>query len=224
VGARRATLAGRKEKDIVAKKVNKVSPDAAASTASEAAAQVSAIATALALPEALPTKERKTVQGRTSHVTDAMIETLASISDQHGGSVAGLPFDATEARTTLAKASEMRSLSRTARVLARKADTSALVMRAQVVDRAFGIYVALERFVHTPEGAPFRTAYEELRNANRSRRRARVGSAPAAAPAETPANASPSNGASHAITLQGTIGSGAATAITNGTAAAPKPA
>jgi hypothetical protein len=155
------------------------------------------VATALAkiaenLPsESLDKKTRRNVQNRNQTAPDALIEMICHLAEQGGGSVLGMPFDAAQARTTLAQANEARTSISVARQTLQRMEDDMIQQRATAADPAFAIYASLRRLVKTKAGNSLAPAYEQMKAIvkNRPRKRRNKTAAAKGATATPPAPA-----------------------------------
>ena len=107
--------------------------------------------------------ERSRLRSRNEIVPDQLIEMIAHLAEQGGGSVAGIPFDATQARATLAKASTARTTISVGRQTLQRMEDDMIQQRATAADPAFAIYTALRRLVGTKGGNSLTPAYEQMK-------------------------------------------------------------
>jgi hypothetical protein len=124
--------------------------------------------------------ERVKTRAGSRRVPDALIELVATYAENHGGAVAGLPFDGAAARAALTSVSTAQAAARAARQFARRAEDDAVQGRATVADRTFAVYAALKRLVRTPEGNALKDAYDEMHAVVRAHNKTRKTAASAA--------------------------------------------
>ena len=158
------------------KKEKAMLPDHGRSVVSE----IAAIESGLGLTTSLTRSDRVQARQRSERVPDALIELLATIASQNEGLVAGMTFDAVEARATLAYASTARTNIQAARHLAQRMEDESIRKHTLLANRSFGMYRALARLVQTPEGEALRSLYEQMQSLVRPR--GRRGSTKAASP------------------------------------------
>jgi len=155
---------------------------------SKATALVKSLAQLLDAP-GLSKAERQQVYAVSHHVSDALIQSVANLAAENGGSILGMGFDVEEARAVLAYASECKAVIDGARAFAQRVKDDVLARRQTIAEHANVVYQALGRLVRTPEGKHLVQSYEQMHAVvTRKRTRAkRTGTA-----AAKPAAASPS--------------------------------
>ena len=116
-------------------------------------------------------EERKSVLSQSIRVPDALIERVADLAEQGGGTVLGISFDVDAARQTLAYSRACRAVIAAARSFARMISDDVLRQRVVVAQRAFAIYGAMGRLVQTGEDKRLIAPYEELQTLVRAERR-----------------------------------------------------
>jgi hypothetical protein len=182
--------------------------------------QLGAIASNIASMPTLSEKQRKTLGTRSRRAPDALIELVLKLAESNGGQVAGIPIDVASARTTLTNVSAASGAASASRRIAAQMDDDALQQRVVVADRAFGIHMALRRFVNTPEGIPFQRASEEMASIIRNQPRLKRGKAAEQPTSSTtePATSQPAptqSAPSQPATKPAATGTTAATPATN---------
>jgi hypothetical protein len=151
----------------------------------DVANQLAALEAGLGLSGAIFSRdERKQVRGSSKHVPSTLIELVANCAAGNGGVIAGMPFDVVAAREALTQVSTAQAAVRAARQFAQRVADDATLRRSVVADRAFGIYVALQRFVRTPEGKPLKDVYDQMTSVMRANKKARTTSASKKTPAK----------------------------------------
>ena len=121
---------------------------------------------------------------------------VLSEAEDSGGSIAGVPIDATTSRSDVALATNLRVGAAAARSIARRLEQQALVLSSSVAQRALSATTSLAAYARTPEGRSFTAKAGERRAAARTKRKpkettATTGTTPAAAAPEAPAAAAP---------------------------------
>jgi hypothetical protein len=134
---------------------------------------------------------RQQLRGRNANVPDELIEMIRHLAEQGGGSVLGMPFDATAATTTLAQTASARTAIRVGRQTIQRMEDDMLQQRATVADPAFAIYTSLRRLVKTKAGNSLSAAYEQMKSIvkNRPRKSRKKTAEPASPPATATAAA-----------------------------------
>jgi hypothetical protein len=160
---------------------------------SNAVAQIDALSESLGYAPAVPKAQAQMLRGRGTAVPVTVIELLANLADQHGGTIAGLPFDAAAARDALARAKSARSVANAARRLSRRAVSDALQNLAVVGDESMAIALALDRITRNPRGNAFVEANDQIRSLMRrtghTRKAAAKGKTPSTTTSTTPPHA-----------------------------------
>src|SRR5579883_2128332 len=126
--------------------------------------QIESIQTDLGLGAGYKRVERRQTRMRSERVPDAFLELLATLAEKNGGMIAGMSFDAAEARNVLAFVKTARANAAAARELAQRAQDASVQQRIAVVDRGMGIYRALGRIVRTAEGNDLGPVYEQMQS------------------------------------------------------------
>lgn len=126
--------------------------------------------------------ERKGVYAISHNVSDALIQSVANLAADNGGSILGMGFDVEEARRVLAYASECKAVVDGARAFAQRVKDDVLQRRQAIAEHANVVYQALGRLVRTPEGKHLVHAFEQMHAevARKRPRRAKRTSRPAA--------------------------------------------
>jgi hypothetical protein len=130
-----------------------------------------------------------------------LIALVLSMAEEGGGSVAGVPIDATAARNSLAQATSLRVGAASARAVARQLEQEALTLASGVAQQALSATTSLEAFARTPNGRSLAAKAADLRTAARGTRRpskAKAAAAPVVtgpAPAPTVTHEPTANGA-----------------------------
>jgi hypothetical protein len=163
------------------------SKQAAAPALADIAATLSALLSHVAVPS-LAKAERRRMQKRSELCPDALVEMLAHLSEQSGGHVLGMPFDAAEARAVLAKVSATKTAIGVARQLVQRLEDDLVQQRITVADPAFALFTALRRLVNTKAGNKLAAAYAQMKQIVKDRPRK---SRKKKATAETPAQPAP---------------------------------
>jgi hypothetical protein len=133
---------------------------------------------------------RQEVRSRNARVPDELIEMITHLAEQGGGSVLGMPFDATTATTTLAQTASTRTAINVGRQTMQRMEDDMLQQRATVADPAFAIYTALRRLVKTKAGNALSPAYAQMKAIVKNRpRKSRPKKEKTAEPASPPATA-----------------------------------
>jgi hypothetical protein len=124
-----------------------------------------------------------------------LIALVLSEAEEGGGSVAGVPIDATASRSDVAQATNLRVGAAAARAIARRLEQQALVLASGVAQRALSATTSLQALARTPEGSSYVAKAAELRTAARGAKKRKAkettatGTTPAAAAAEAVAPA-----------------------------------
>jgi hypothetical protein len=126
------------------------------------ASTLAGIASGISTP-ALTNDERKLLRARNSRTPDKLIEMVAHLAQQGGGSVLGIPFDSTTASATLANASQAKTTIAVGRQTLQRMEDDMLQQRLTVADPAFAIYSALRRLVQTKAGNALLPAYNQMK-------------------------------------------------------------
>jgi hypothetical protein len=115
-------------------------------------------------------KTRRSLATRSGRVSDVLINIVLQEAEKNGGQIAGITIDVPAAREALAAASESQESADSARRIGDRMEDDAIQHRVVVADRAFAVYTALRRLVHTPEGEPLARTYEEMASTVRKKR------------------------------------------------------
>jgi hypothetical protein len=141
---------------------------------------------------------RHELRARNENVPDKLIEMVSHLASEGGGSVLGMPFDATTASATLSQTSATQTAISVGRQTLQRMEDDMLQQRATVADPAFAIYTALRRLVKTKAGNSLAPAYEQMKSIVKNRpRKSRAKTKPeettsnAATPSTTEATAAP---------------------------------
>jgi hypothetical protein len=119
---------------------------------------------------------------------------VSHLAQQGGGSILGMPFDATAASATLTQTSDTRTAISVGRQTLQRMEDEMIQQRATVADPAFAIYTALRRLVKTKAGNTLAPAYEQMKSIvkNRPRKvRKKKTTEPTSAAPTTPVVAAP---------------------------------
>jgi hypothetical protein len=144
---------------------SKLATDTVASTLSSIADQITSVS--------LTKTDRRNLQSRNEIVPDELIELICHLADQGNGSILGIPFDATTARTTLAQTSATRTALSVGRQTLQRMEDDMLQTRATVADPAFAIYRSLPRLSKTKKGNALAPAFEQMKAIVKNRPRKR---------------------------------------------------
>jgi hypothetical protein len=149
-------------------------------------AQLRAIAASLHLRDRLTIEQRRTLNAESAFVPNAFLEAVATSASVHGGTVAGLPFDANAAREAIARSAAAAGIVQWAHDFAQTVADDALRDRAAVASRAVRAYGMLAKYVETDEGAAMVGELAQMREImKQSRRPSRRAKAKSAPPATT---------------------------------------
>jgi hypothetical protein len=121
---------------------------------------------------ALPRKEQEKLRSRGRRTPVAVIELVAGLAEQHG-TIAGIQFDAAEARAALARIKNARAVAKAALRLARRAESDAVQTFTLTADYTMAVTTALVRLVRNERHARFREANDRIRTLMRAQRRHR---------------------------------------------------
>ncbi len=163
---------------------------------SNAVVEIETLIQSLGFAAALPKAQQNMMRNRADAVPTVVTNLLANLAEQHGGAVAGMPFDAAAVRSALARADHAHAIAKAAMRLARRALSEAIRNRAIVSDRSMAVQLAMSRIVRLPEGEAFVEANGQVRALMRTLSksgRSRKVAPKAAAPSTT--ISTPSNGA-----------------------------
>jgi hypothetical protein len=138
-------------------------PDTVATTLSSIAGEISS--------PSLSKTERRALQGRNENAPDELIEMIAQLAQQGGGTVLGIPFDATTALATLAQTSATRTSISVGQQTLQRMEDDMIQQRATAADPAFAIYTALRRLVKTKSGNALAPAYAQMKSIVKNRPR-----------------------------------------------------
>jgi len=139
-------------------------------TTNDAVEKLVALESSLNLSPGMTLSERKEQKSLSRNVPDKLIELVAEVATQNGGSVAGIPFDAAEASATLTYTSNAEKTAEAAKGLAQRVTDDAVQRRTSVANSAFAIYRAMGRLVRTTKGQAYRQKYEEMQRLVRKTR------------------------------------------------------
>ena len=168
---------------------------------SNAVASIDALSQSLGYAPAVAKSQLKLLQNRATSVPVEVIKLLASIAEQHGGTIAGMPFDAQAVRDAIARAEHAHDVAKAARRLSKRAVSDAYQNLALVGLKSMGITQALERLVLTPDAEAFKEANDQIRALMRKQGRTRkVAQKPADTKTISPK--APTNGVTNGIVVQ----------------------
>lgn len=120
----------------------------------------------------VPRKEQEKLRSRGRRMPVAVIELMATLAERHG-IIAGIQYDAAEARAALARVKEARTTANQALRLARRAESDAVQTWILIADTTMVATGALNRFVRLPKNARFVEANDQIRALMRAKRNAR---------------------------------------------------
>lgn len=121
------------------------------------------VAVGLDLNVELTSVERQVHSRDAKAAPDALVEALAALAATQGGKIAGVAFDATEARQAVADLAAARSFRSDAQHLGSVVFDTAMIRRGNVGRLAVQALRVLEGYAATPEGAHVRAKARELR-------------------------------------------------------------
>jgi len=168
---------------------------------SNAVAMIDALMQSLGYAPAVSKAQRSLLKARGTAVPDDVIELLVNLAEQHGGEIAGVPFDARAARECLARAKHARDVAKAARRLSMRAVSDALQNLALVGDEAMGMVLMLDRKVRSPKALAFKEANDQIRASMRKQGRSRKVAQKKAASTTSPTNP-PHNGVSNGTVVK----------------------
>jgi hypothetical protein len=116
-------------------------------------------------------KVRYTVQARSARCPDELIQLVIQTATSGGGSVLGMAFDVTAAKTALTQVGSLEDQLSVARQLVQRLEDEVVQTRVSVADPAFAIYTALRRLTKTPAGNALLPVYEQMQLAVKNRPR-----------------------------------------------------
>jgi hypothetical protein len=167
--------------------------DTLASKTASAVPLVQKIEDGLELTAALSSQERRQLDGVIRNAPDDAIARVIALAIRHGGSIVGIPFDATAAKAALADAEGAFALSAAMKTVARRLEDEGLRAKAGVAEQATAAILGLRGIVRTPQGKVLGQELAEItrvKRAHSSRKRARP--APSPEPPQEGAKVSPS--------------------------------
>ena len=154
--------------------------DTLASKTAEAVPTVQKIEDGLGLASALAVDQRRQLNGIIRGAPDDAIARVIALGLRHGGSIAGIPFDAEAAQSALADADGAFALSATLRTLASRLDDEGRRAKAGVAEQVTAIVMGLRGLVRTEQGKALGQELAEIDRVKRAHARKKRSRAPSA--------------------------------------------
>ncbi|MFI5300195.1 MAG: hypothetical protein ACHREM_19070 [Polyangiales bacterium] len=154
--------------------------------AAQIIAKLHAISDSVHLRDRLTKVERRSLLAEVNLATPQLLEAVATSASVHGGVVAGLPFDADQARAAVARAAAAVGVVQWAEDFAQRFADDTLRDHAEVTRRAVRAYGMLTKYVQMPEGAAMLGEWEQMHQMVKAARKTRRGGKAVSAPTKAP--------------------------------------